>query len=185
MEHKTGVEDRLVQEFLGQIRDWNVHGYLPEGLELADEKKVKPMNSNGFYDHGTDFGKVEPLRYAVLIGDLERKLKSDTANAVTDFPYKDGSVVIRYRLSWYSWDLDKRGEYTSANVDFLFPKAVADRLLSELPQNPELVDKLIVAKFPKLVENRKVKPWKKLFYLPSTVSGGKWEEQLKVISTRE
>jgi len=188
MDSPEAGKDLAVQSFLTEIKDWNVMGILPEGLELADGKKVRDMRFGkpGFYDHGTRFSDLHgggfPYELRRDYHDTDKNI-----NILSILPYKDGSSVVVYNLKWLVKDINPRyREFGDpANVQFLMSDQAASRLRDSIRKDTTLMDRIIAAKFPELVQNRQIVPWKQLVLCPvDTKRPSHLEGNNEVIATR-
>lgn len=186
MDTPEAAKDQAVQSFLAEVKDWNVMGKLPEGLELADGKRVRGIYAKGFYDHGTTFGNLpgRPLPYQ-LKRDYEDT--DQDINILSVLPHEDGNSVVVYRLKWMAKDLDIRTRETGspAEAQFLVAEHTASQLRENIREDTTLMDRVVAAKFPKLVQNRQIIPWKKLILCPvDTKRPSHMEGNHEVIATR-
>ena len=183
---ETG-KDQAVQSFLSEIKDWDIIGVLPEGLELADGKKVREIHKRRFYSHGTYFSD---LRGRSLPDGLRRDYQDtdEDINILSVLPYKDGNSIVVYRLKWMTKDLGdpryrKSGE--PADVHFLMSEGAASRLRDSVRKDTTLMDRIVTAKFPELVRNRQIVPWKKLLLCPVDIKRpSHMEDNNEIIATR-
>lgn len=176
--------EKLAQDWKLKIRDWNLHAALPANTEIADGKVVLPRNSQGFHDHGTNFGVLGEQKFRMAITDVKKAHKD--ANLLAVFPTENGDIVwYEFKHEMKGVDAQGRGGVYSASAYFLFNSGEGQKFVNQVQEEPSLADALVASKFPIFKQEVKVQDWNEILYLPQDLFFKTMEEQIKVINKKQ
>jgi len=173
-----------VVNWIKKVKDWDLHAGLPSDLNLSDGKSVNSSKAGDFNHHGTDFGKILPMLFSMAIPDIE-KIHPD-ANLLAVLPIGDNQEIVWYKFRNFRTQTatDKRSGISPAILYLLFDKGDGVRFVDAIKEEPTLMDGWIAAKFPELVKQVEIQPWKELLLLPEDLIFNQINTQVKVLSSK-
>lgn len=183
MELTSGAE-KLAQDWKLKIKEWNLNASLPEGLEVADGRKVSGYDEWAFKDHGPrTFDSLMTPRFNFSVQRVESE--DPDANLLASFPTPEGDVV------WYRFynfkpitEKDKRSGFRQANLYMVFQTGEGAKFVADVKSEPTLADAIVAAKFPEVVAKVEIKAWKRLVYIPQDVSSSDVLQKMEVVASR-